>query len=316
MDTRVSVSLPEGSGPWLASELDRHGLGGDARRRLLADRELVRVRRGVYVGAERSHSSTPETRAAEHLAAHLRITRSRHDPAYMYSHTSAARLWELHLLRDSALIHVSCDSKPCARRLGPGVRAHFIPVPGDQQTILNGVRVTTLERTVIDCARIMPVEDSLVLADQALARGADRAHMARILAALSGHRGVINSRLVVAFADPRSESVAETRARLLFHLENIPAPVPQWKVMTPLGQRYLDFAWPEEMVAAEFDGMVKYFGDKPTDRALYEERLRERHLMELGWRFVRLTWSDLDRPGEVRRRITAALREPDSLRYV
>ena len=136
------------------------------------------------------------------------------------------------------------------------------------------------------------------------------------LKGMVGYRGVINARQVVELADPRSESVAESRARLLFHQENIPAPVPQWKVMTPLGQRYLDFAWPEEMVAAEFDGMVKYFGGKPTDRALYEERLRERHLMELGWRFVRLTWSDLDRPGEVRRRITAALREPDSLRHV
>ena len=254
--------------------------------------------------------------ADQTLQAHVHRTSAAAGVAYVYSHTSAARLRGLTFLRDSSVIHVSCASNPCSGRLGAGVRAHIIRLPEDHVQDLGGVRSTTLERTVVDCARIMPLEDALVLADQALARGADRALMLRMMESMAGHRGVVNARRVVELADPRSESVAESRSRLLFHLENLPAPVPQYEVMTPLGRRFLDFAWPEEMLAVEFDGEVKYFGGKPTERALYEERLRERHLMELGWRFVRLSWTDLDRPGDIRRRITAALRTPNSLPVV
>lgn len=307
MDQRLMPLLPYDDGPWLASELDLRGIGKDARRRLLTTGAIVRSRKGVFVRP----SGPPQRSAAELadglLAAHVRLTQGKQDPAYLYSHTSAARLHRLIFLRDSPLIHVSCHSKPCARRLGSGVRAHFIPVPEPDRLALHGVPTTSLERTIIDCARILPAEDALVLADQALALGADRRIMIERLKGMVGHRGVVNARRVVELGDPRSESVAETRARLMFHQENLPRPVLQLKVMTALGRRFLDFAWPEEMLAVEFDGMVKYFGAKPTDKALYEERLRERQLMELGWRFVRLTWADLENPTEVRRRIKAAL---------
>ncbi|MFJ3958924.1 hypothetical protein [Arthrobacter sp. NPDC090010] len=312
MNRTPAALLPDGQGPWLTSELDLLGIGKDARRRLLANNDIVRPRIGVFAPAEEQRRLTLSERADRRLAAHLRLTQNKEDPAYIYSHTSAARLRGLSFWRDSPLIHVSCRSKPCARRLGSDIRTHFIPVPGTDWDIVNGVPVTTLERTIIDCARIMPVEDALILADQALALGADRRRMHRMLERLTGHRGVVNARMVVDFADQRSQSVAESRSRLLFHLESLTAPVPQMAVMTPLGWRYLDFAWPDSMLAVEFDGEVKYFGEKPTERALYEERLRERHLMELGWRFVRLSWADLDDPGGVRRRIKAALRAQDS----
>lgn len=310
MDHHLMTLLPRDDGPWLSSELDIRGVGKDARRRLLTTGAIVRSRKGVFVRP----SATRQSSAAEHadgrLSAHVRLTQCKPDPAYLYSHTSAARLHGLAFLRDSPLIHVSCRTKPCAQRLGAGVRAHFIPVPEHDRVTLHGVPATSLERTVIDCARILPVEDALVLADQALALGADRRIMVGKLLGMAGYRGVVNARRVVELADSRSGSVAESRARLLFSRENIPTPVPQWEVMTPLGRRYLDFAWPEELLAVECDGEVKYFGDKPTDRALYEERLRERHLMELGWRFIRLTWSELEDPVDIRRRIKTALSAP------
>lgn len=307
MDHHLTTLLPHDDGPWLASELDLRGIGTDARRRLLASGTIVRSRKGVFARPSGTRQRTATEHANHRLAAHVRLTQYKSDPAYLYSHTSAARLHGLVFLRDSPLIHVTCHSKPCAQRLGSGVRTHFIPVPELDRQTLHGIPVTSLERTIIDCARNLPTEDALVLADQALAFGADRRIMADRLKGMVGHRGVVNARRVVELADPRSESVAESRARLLFHQENIPLPVPQWQVMTPLGPRYLDFAWPEAMLAAETDGKVKYFGEKPTDQALYEERLRERHLMELGWRFVRLTWTDLDNPREVRQRIKTAL---------
>ncbi|WFR84747.1 type IV toxin-antitoxin system AbiEi family antitoxin domain-containing protein [Arthrobacter sp. Y-9] len=302
--------LPSDQEHWTTAELEHLGIGRSARRRLLTTGDIVRLRPGLF--ARRRAAPAPGMRdlADQTLHAHVHRSAARPDAAYVYSHTSAARLRGLRFLRDSSTIHVSCTSNPCTRRLGAGVRTHIVHLPEDHVENIAGIRCTTLERTIIDCARIMPLEDAVILADQALGLGADLALLLRMLEGMTGYRGVVNARRVVELADPRSESVAESRARLLFHLEGLPNPIPQWEVQTPIGRRFLDFAWPEKMLAAEFDGEVKYFGSTPTDRALYEERLRERHLMELGWRFVRLTWSDLERPGEVRRRITSALRGP------
>jgi len=304
----ASPWLPPDQEHWTTAELEYLGIGRTARRRLITTGDFARLRPSLF--ARRRTASSPGLceMADQTLRAHAHRSATRPDAAYVYSHTSAARLRGLKFLRDSSVIHVSCASNPCPRRLGAGVRTHIVRLPEKHIEEIAGIRCTTLERTIIDCARIMPLEDTVVLADQALSLGADRGLLLRMLDEMAGYRGVVNVRRVVELADPRSESVAESRARLLFHQENIPQPVPQWRVMTPLGPRYLDFAWPEAMPAAEFDGKVKYFGEKPTDQALYEERLRERHLMELGWRFVRLTWTDLERPGEVRRRITSALR--------
>ncbi|MBO9705832.1 MAG: hypothetical protein J7474_10015 [Arthrobacter sp.] len=302
--------LPPDQEHWTTAELEHLGIGRSARRRLLTTGDIVRLRPGLFARGRAAPAPGMRELADQTLHAHAHRAAARPDAAYVYSHTSAARLRGLRFLRDSSTIHVSCTSNPCTRRLGAGVRTHIVRLPEDHVEDIAGIRCTTLERTIIDCARIMPLEDAMVLADQALGLGADRALLRRMLDGMTGYRGVVNARRVVELADPRSESVAESRARLLFHLEGLPPPIPQWEVQTAAGRRFLDFAWPEEMLAAEFDGEVKYFGSIPTDRALYEERLRERHLMELGWRFVRLTWSDLERPGEVRRRITSALRGP------
>ena len=57
----------------------------------------------------------------------------------------------------------------------------------------------------------------------------------------------------------------------------------------------------------EFDGKTKYFNYKRTDEAIYEERQRERELMEEGWMFIRVEWRDLGKPELLKRRILAAI---------
>ena len=64
------------------------------------------------------------------------------------------------------------------------------------------------------------------------------------------------------------------------------------------GRHRLDFAWKEEKVALEFDGKIKYFDYSPTAEVLFEERRREKALVEEGWRFVRVEWKDLFREQE------------------
>ena len=75
----------------------------------------------------------------------------------------------------------------------------------------------------------------------------------------------------------------------------------------------LDFAWPELGVWLEFDGREKYVkhlreGESVVD-AVLREKQRESTIIELtGWRCIRITWADLDRPDATVARILAVLR--------
>ena len=62
----------------------------------------------------------------------------------------------------------------------------------------------------------------------------------------------------------------------------------------------VDFAWPSVGVIGEFDGRVKYGRELAPDqdpvKALWNEKLREDLLRDLGWQVVRWIWADLDDP--------------------
>ncbi len=109
-------------------------------------------------------------------------------------------------------------------------------------------------------------------------------------------------------ADPRSESAGETLTRELIARLNLPMPEAQVEVHSPAGRHRFDFAWKEKKVALEFDGRVKYFGYRPADEVIYQERRREKALTEDGWRLVRAEWKDVFREQEFKNRILTALR--------
>jgi very-short-patch-repair endonuclease len=70
------------------------------------------------------------------------------------------------------------------------------------------------------------------------------------------------------------------------------------------GRTYVaDFLIDGTRVIVEFDGRGKY--DDPT--VLFAEKQREDELRRLGYVVVRLTWEDLSRPEQVRRRLAAAV---------
>jgi very-short-patch-repair endonuclease len=79
------------------------------------------------------------------------------------------------------------------------------------------------------------------------------------------------------------------------------------EVESRAGRHRLDFAWKKQKLALEFDGRTKYFDYGDTDEALFQERRREKALMEEGWRFIRIEWRDLFREQEFKSRILQAL---------
>jgi hypothetical protein len=117
---------------------------------------------------------------------------------------------------------------------------------------------------------------------------------------------------VLAFADERSESVGESRSRVLFHRIGIPAPQLQVSVRRRDGSLIgrSDFGWEAMATLGEFDGRVKYGrllrrGQSAGD-AVYEEKLREDELRDTGRQVVRWTWPELDTADVVEERLLRA----------
>ncbi|MGG5174525.1 endonuclease domain-containing protein [Pseudarthrobacter sp. J1763] len=151
-------------------------------------------------------------------------------------------------------------------------------------------------------------KSGLILMDDALRKGASIGKLEKASTALAGHRGIRTLRAVLENADPRSESAGETLAREVINALQLPAPELQVEVQTRAGLYRLDMAWRDRKIALEFDGRAKYFDYQPSDEAIFQERQREKALMEEGWIFVRLTWADLFKEAEVKSRILEAFR--------
>jgi very-short-patch-repair endonuclease len=269
--------------------------------------KLVRLRHGCYIRAELWEKQTGPVRSRQLIRAHAHATLTTSAGGYVYSHTSAARLHSLYLWDVDDLVHLLLPGNPSSERLGKDVRGHTRPWTAAEVVTLSGLRATSLERTVVDCAMMLGYRQALVLTDHALRLGADKALMGCMAEGLQGRRGIRTLRLALAHADPRSESAGETLTRELLTRLKLPLPEPQVQVATRAGKYRLDFAWKEKKVALEFDGKTKYFDYKPTAEALFQERQREKALTENGWTFVRVTWADLFREHEFKSRILAAL---------
>ncbi|WP_238324344.1 DUF559 domain-containing protein [Paenarthrobacter aurescens] len=147
----------------------------------------------------------------------------------------------------------------------------------------------------------------MVIADQALRRGANQLLLQTYVDSGRITRGVRRVRRVLEAMDARSESVGETRTRILLSRLGIRDAVLQLEVETPLGRYRGDFGWEDRRVILEFDGRAKYFDYAPTDEVLFNERRREKALADSGWEVVRIDWQQLSRPWEVERKLKAAL---------
>jgi very-short-patch-repair endonuclease len=107
----------------------------------------------------------------------------------------------------------------------------------------------------------------------------------------------VTVRRVLAVADTRSESVLESRSRVLWLAAALPAPVQQ--AVIRCDGRFVarvDFLWQEARLIVEVDGMGKY----ADPAALRDEKRRQNELVALGYKVLRFTWADIvGRPDHV-----------------
>ncbi|GAA2198953.1 hypothetical protein [Sinomonas flava] len=267
---------------------------------------VLRLRRGVYMPNHRWVSLKPWERDRVRLEAHIVGTGG----SSVYCHSSAAILHGLSVWNPGPAIHVATTYSGARSSRSPDTQTHQLDLAPEDIVTAPGneaVRLNSIVRTLVDCARFLPFEQAVVLGDSALHRRLVHLEDLRGAVLAASRRGRRRALAVLDALEPATESVGETRARLLMVMLGFARPVAQLRLSTAEGEYRADFAWPELMVIIEFDGEGKYMDYAPTPDVLLAERRRETLLMEQGWIFVRLRWADLDRPDEVRRRLAAAI---------
>jgi hypothetical protein len=267
----------------------------DEIRRMLRGGGLSTVRRGTYLAGDRPSDAHERHRLM------VRAAVPEFARGAVISHISAAVLhglpsWRIPLDR----VHVTRRRTNSGRR-STTAHVHVATLADDEVTCVDGIAVTSVERTVIDIARTAGFEQGVVVADAALAGGlTDPDVLARAVTAVMGRRGAPGARRTICFADRRSESMGESRSRVAIAAAGLPSPVTQWEVRDEDGRVVgrSDFGWPEQGVAGEFDGRIKYGrllrpGESAAD-AVYREKRREDALREHLRTVVRWNWDDLD----------------------
>jgi hypothetical protein len=181
---------------------------------------------------------------------------------------------------------------------------------------VGGLRVTTLQRTVVDSLTMLPADWGLAVADSALRRvtradrrDPDRARRAAEpyqaewlghLEAAGPRRGRPRARAVLAVADPLAESAGESRTRAMLLAAGLPVPQLQIPVVAEGTTFYADLGWEigsGRYLLVEFDGLTKYAldGERGADlsRRLAAEKLREDAIRRLGHQLERAVHADL-----------------------
>ncbi len=287
-------------GVFLRKEAVQLGYNDAVIARLVKDGTLIRVRRGAYTFDHVWRTLTPEGKYALRTRSVLRQAKT----PVVLSHVSAlpewgAPLWDL----DLTTVHVTRLDGRTGRR-ERGVQQHQGCIVAGDVTARNGVSVMSATRTALEVTTVAGLEASLCVLDDLLHRGLTTIELLyERYETMNYWPNTLSTDLALRLSDGRAESIAETRTRFLCWRGSLPAPVPQYEIRDEYGDLVakVDLAWPELGVFLEFDGRVKYErflrkGETAADAVIREKRREERICELTGWRCIRITWADLERP--------------------
>jgi len=227
---------------------------------------VVRLAKGVY--------GLPGSEDAEHVAI-----------AYdgVVSHQSAALAWGLPLRTPPEKPHITVPAKRRPRS-GPPAVLHWATIdPGDRQR-----RLTSLLRTVLDCARTLPFGEALAVADAGLAANLPHQRLIAASLALRGP-GVLNLRRVAAVATAVSGSYLESMMRALVLAAGLEGFEPQVVIRKGRFRARVDLGHRKARIAVEVEG-YEFHGssaDFAADCRRYDE------LVAAGWLVLRFTYHQI-----------------------
>lgn len=245
-----------------------------------------------------------------------RTYRSRAMPAVLssrapalVSHRSAAYLhgFERVLEPLSVEITVPRHRRPRARA---GIRVHeSLAFDLAQPTVRDGIPVTGVARTILDCAPMF--QKPIPLLDDPL-----RQRMVtwnELWGCYLNHdirgRNMRPYKAILLERDGNTPPGGEFARRMAEVLTGagLPMPVFEHRVVVDGHTYYLDLAWPSRMVAVERNDA----GSHHTPKAFRRDPMKRNRCERVGWTYLEFTWWDLvDNAAEVLALVAAALVEP------
>lgn len=287
--------------PVLRRELAAAGLTDDELDRACRRGSLRRLRRGAYVLTHVEPGDPPDRLALHRLAVRAAVRTVCGEA--VVSHASAAALHGIDLWRVPLDRVEMTRARRSGARAGRELRLHAAALDPDEVTVVDGIVVTSVARTVVDIARSVPLEPAVAVADAAMLRKLVTAdELTDALARAARRPGSPAARRVLAAADGRADGPGETRSRLLMRSLGLPEPELQHPVCDRTGRviGFVDFWWGRERVAGEFDGRSKYGrllrpGQDPGE-VVFAEKVREDAIRAEDVAVVRWIWRDLATP--------------------
>lgn len=273
--------------PFTVGEAAAHGVTRD----VLRGRRFRRLLRGVYVAAD-----VAVTLRVRLLAVLLVLP-----PDCVVSHRTALGLWGHQA--GGRTLELSTNTE--LRTRVPGVtlhrRLHEIQVVESE-----GLRVTSPERTFVDCATQLGVV-ALVQAAEHLVRTATTRNVLELFCRTQHLHGVVRARRAMALVREGAESPMETLLRLMLVFARLPEPRVNVDVRDGQGRfiARVDLLYPRWKVVVEYDGR-----HHETDaRQWARDRWRREALEALGYRVIVVAAADLAEPRQVPWRVHRALVE-------
>ncbi len=266
-----TAALEQAGGFATRRELVRTGVSKGPLADAVKAGRILRLRRGVY-----GLGLVEGTDAVAAAALSLRGA---------VSHDSAAVIWGLEMVHRPGQ-HITVPRNR-SRATFDGVHRADL----DVVEIRHGVRVTTPARTVVGCARVLPLRGAVVLIDSALRAGLVTCdELAEETRRVRGNN-TPKVRRAVGMADPRCGSVLESMLRVLLVQAGLP-PDESQLVIRDQRRRFVarvDFAYPKVRLIVEVDGFEfhRERSDYRADRRKANAFSRER------WWLLRFTWEDV-----------------------
>jgi hypothetical protein len=298
-------------GVWTTAELQAAGLSSRQIGRLVRQGALCPLLTGVYATPAATAAVVGEVRddrarkAGEHLlrvAAALKLDGSRPTRSARStgswrsagSHQSAARVYRLGIVGNDPAPLIQITRAPGTRGSHTGrpeVRVHVAALPADHVVSYRGVLLTSVPRTVIDLARVLPFGEGVAVADSALSAGlTSKNELTAVIAGCERWRGLQRAREVTAFSDARSESVLESLSRAVFHRVGLPPPDLQVWIGDDgeiIGR--VDFLWRRYRTIGEADGAFKY----QTPARARAQLERDARLRAAGYEVAHFSWKEI-----------------------
>lgn len=264
------------------------------------------------------HFDTPQKRQERQIETCLRFERyCRRTTACIFTLTTALRLlgvdWDpAASITSMPRLHTDVlqividkrDNKSHDRRapLRPGVQrqtpAHFFVsgIPIESLEITEGITCTTPEFMWFMFSRFLELEDLVILGDALMRR--TTLHETLTLDALTDlitrverrarrnamrpPKGIAQCRKALELMEERTDSVRETILRLTLERYGLPRPVVNLPLPLPDGSTvYLDLAFPDAMVAVEYDG-------RHHQNQWEQDSLRRFKIEAAGWAYVQV----------------------------